>query len=93
MKPAIDWAEYQKLELISFEKEESNSSKPSLQSTLEQIWQSLVTALFESPILRVWYVYDELGRIWWSADDPVTGRSLHHVSETQLRAWIEQRYR
>lgn len=45
------------------------------------------------PQLRVWHHSDRHGQLSWSGYDPVTGRSIHRVSEDEIRTWIEQRYR
>ena len=64
----------------------------SLISVFKDMGQHLLSVLMEEPELRVWRKSDTCGNTWWSACDPLTGRSIHHVSEEALRVWIEQRY-
>jgi hypothetical protein len=59
---------------------------------VEQVSQFIVQRLVADVEPHVWYTCDAEGRLWWHAHDPVTGRSLTHVSEAEMRAWIEQRY-
>lgn len=54
--------------------------------------RAILQRAIEPPQLRVWQTWDEQG-VYWNARDPVTGRSIERVSESQIRAWIEQRYR
>ena len=41
--------------------------------------------------IRVWQPRDDSGNIGWIVNVPATGRSIEHVSETQIRIWLEQR--
>ena len=74
-----------------------SSANPKLQfhqltlKAIKRLWQFIVIEPMTSE-LRVWQTCDQLGEIWWSAYDPSTGRSIHQVSETDVRRWIEQRY-
>lgn len=67
-------------------------AQPSLMKWVEQASQFIVERLVADAEPHVWYTCDADGRLWWHAHDPVTGRSLNHVSEAEMRAWIEQRY-
>jgi S-formylglutathione hydrolase FrmB len=57
---------------------------------LKKIGRSLIQFLSSSKELQVWQELDEQGDPSWSAYDPATNRSIHHVSEHQVRIWIEQ---
>lgn len=72
---------------------ESKHNKSTVKTQTDNIWQSLIKRLFESPELRVWHTYDGGGNIWWSAYDPKNRCSICQTSEDQMRVWIEQRYR
>lgn len=68
-------------------------SKPVFWFRLHSIWQLLRKYLIASSELQVWSTCDRQGNIWWSAYDPKTKRSIYHVSEEQILAWIERRDR
>jgi hypothetical protein len=60
---------------------------------LKKIGRSLIQFLSSSKELQVWQELDEQGDPSWSAYDPITKQSIHHISEQQIRIWIEQRHR
>jgi hypothetical protein len=60
---------------------------------LKKIGRSLIQFLSSSAELQVWQELDEQGDTSWSAYDPTTQQSVHHLSEQQMRIWIEQRHR
>ncbi|HEY9623406.1 MAG TPA: hypothetical protein V6C78_23820 [Crinalium sp.] len=93
MKPSISWLEYQQLEQIIPQPAPKRFYQPSWWSTLGQALQNLFQPIVECSEIRVWQSFDESGQSWWSARDAQTGCSIHHVSEDQIRVWIEQRYR
>ncbi|MGL5081429.1 MAG: hypothetical protein ACRC8A_08070 [Microcoleaceae cyanobacterium] len=43
--------------------------------------------------LRVWPSTDSNGMPLWNAYDPITGDSISDLSESEMRAWLEQRIR
>lgn len=91
MKLALRWFGHQSW--ASFPQQDTfNQSNRSSMSWLEQAAQFFVQRLMADAEPRVWHTCDAEGYIWWHAHDPVTGRSLHDVSEAEMRAWIEQRY-
>jgi hypothetical protein len=67
-----------------------------LRSRFKRFWEQFADQLAEKTAqnyaLRVWSRCDRHSNIWWNADDPVTGESIRHVSESEIRAWIEQRH-
>lgn len=65
---------------------------PSLKSRFQQFWLWLRSNLLSSDEPRVWFTRDRAGQTWWHGDDPVTGRSINYVTETEMRVWIEQRH-
>jgi hypothetical protein len=83
------WLNSQRLEPIV-------SAKPNQRffwSRLEKFWKVLLQQFVKPPELQVWQKRDRWGNIWWNAYDPLTGRSIRHIAEEQMRIWIEQRYR
>ncbi|MBD3880438.1 hypothetical protein IFO70_01570 [Phormidium tenue FACHB-886] len=88
MKPTLSWSEYQRLELIPA----SVRRNPSLHDRLIYHWQQLIQAWTKPSEIEVWSTSDAADTEWWSGYDPQTGRSLEHVSEIEIRRWIEQRY-
>lgn len=91
MKPAIDWLEYQRLELII-----PSSSRPQRNRLawlrIGHVWDALWSQLVRPAEPYIWQTRDAAGEIWWSAHDPETGQSVQYISEDQMRAWVEQRY-
>ena len=89
LKTPISYVEYQRLELIV--PPEVDRSGTSLRARIQRIWQFMTTTSRDwEP--RVWCNYDYMGNIYWSAFDPVTGRAINQVSESEIRVWIEQRH-
>jgi hypothetical protein len=93
MKPSISWLEYQQLELIIPQKPDARFQNARWWSAFVRGWQALFHSIVRPSDLTVWCSQDASGIIWWSAHDAVTGLSIDHVSEDQIRVWIEQRYR
>lgn len=58
--------------------------------TMNRFWQSLLAHLDVSEEPRVWRGADQDGKPAWNAYDPVTGQSVHLVSEAELRTWLEE---
>lgn len=57
-----------------------------------RVWQALKAMLLSPTELQVWHRCDRDGNVWWYAYDPVTRQSVHHLSEAEMRLWIEQNY-
>ena len=89
LKTPISYVEYQRLELIV--PPEVDRSGTSLRARIQRIWQFMTTTSRDSEP-RVWCNYDSMGNICWSALDPVTGRTIKQVSESEIRVWIERRH-
>lgn len=85
MKPTLSYLEYQRLELVV---PPFTSGSSTISAKLKRLWQFFVSK--SEP--HVWSTRDRLGNIWWSARDPVTGRAINHVSEAEMRVWIERRH-
>lgn len=93
MKSKITRSDYTRLEKLYLLKSKSVSAKSLFWQLLSNIWHRLYHTLSASPELKVWRTGDSSGRIWWSACDPQTGKSIHYQTEEQMRIWIEQRHR
>jgi len=58
-----------------------------------QMWQGFVRFMTESTTEpHIWTSRDHQGNLSWNGRDPLTGRRINHVSESELLAWLEQRY-
>ncbi|MBW4661189.1 MAG: hypothetical protein KME15_21135 [Drouetiella hepatica Uher 2000/2452] len=88
MKPAISWLEYQQLELIL----PAKPVKVSWCDRLLHLWREWMCHLTQPTDIQISSVCDASGKVWWSGYDPQTQRSLHQVSENEIRVWIERRY-
>lgn len=84
-KSAIDWKEYQRLELITPE-------KITLRQKLQQFWQDLAGELTGNGEPRLWQTLDRAGNAFWNGYDPTTGRSVRGLSEADMLTWLEQRH-
>ncbi|MEM8502979.1 MAG: hypothetical protein AAF716_07480 [Cyanobacteria bacterium P01_D01_bin.1] len=40
----------------------------------------------------VWQTHNADGQAVWNAEDRVSGKSIHNVTESELRVWLETRY-
>jgi hypothetical protein len=92
IKPSTNGLGQQPLEQVLPAKPELRFRQLTLKSVLAYLWKALIGNLKESPEVRVWYTRDRAGKIWWSAYDPTTRRSIHQISEAEMRTWIEQCY-
>ena len=63
-----------------------------LGSVLKKLLQLVVQLFANGDELRISITTDRYGNKSWHAYDPVSDRSTIQSSETELRAWIEQRY-
>lgn len=72
---------------------DSHDRSPSPQpSRFARAWQMLKAMLLNPMELQVWQRRDRNGNIGWHAYDPITRRSVHDLSEAEMRIWIEQNY-
>lgn len=60
---------------------------------LKKMGRSLIQFFNLSTELQVWQASNEPSESSWSAYDPETKQSIHHISEQQMRVWLEQRNR
>jgi len=85
MRSSLKWKEYQRLELIVPE-------QPTFKQRCQQFWQAFVTELKGSNEPRLWQSRDRDGNLCWNGDDPINGRSVRGISETEMLTWLEQRH-
>ncbi len=85
MKSSLKWKEYQRLELIVPE-------QPTFKQRCQRFWQALVTELKGSSEPHLWQSRDRAGNLCWNGDDPISGRSVRGISETEMLTWLEQRH-
>lgn len=90
MKFAMSRSNYPTLKQPTRLKIGNKQRRLTIQATLVSIWSIVIQRLTNPSELRVWWTCDQQGKLWWSAYDPLTGRSINQVSEEQMRAWIEQ---
>ncbi|MEG4319192.1 MULTISPECIES: hypothetical protein [unclassified Microcoleus] len=64
----------------------------SLFSTINQLWQGLLTAASGENEVRIWQTCDRYGNTWWHGCDRATGRSTWAATDDEMRAWIDRRY-
>lgn len=57
----------------------------------QQLWHRLIDLLTHAQTLHVWQRVDRFGNRYWQAYDSATGRSISSGSETEIRAWLEER--
>ena len=92
----ITWLEYPRLEQMTPIQPQHRPNQFSwlrMSDFWDNFWNALCQQLVKPAELQVWQTRDNTGSIWWSAYDPATGRLIEHVSEAQIRIWLEQRYR
>ncbi|MEL6161931.1 MAG: hypothetical protein AAGJ95_17285 [Cyanobacteria bacterium J06554_11] len=65
----------------------------SLATKLKNLSRTLLSQLSGSSDPQVWQRKTRDGRVLWNAQDRVTGRVIHDASETEIRSWLENRYR
>lgn len=70
------------------QRDPSPSASP-LKASLNRLWHGLMASLDTSDEPRVWPGQPTTGQSTWNAYDPVTGKSVHLVSEAELRVWLE----
>lgn len=75
---------------FSLGKSQSHASESAIVQGLRRIWQNLIAHCDVSDEPRVWPSRNRDGVPAWNAYDPVTGQSVHLVSEAELRVWLEE---
>jgi protein-tyrosine-phosphatase len=58
---------------------------------LDEIWNSILNAVFASDRPRIYLLKDRSGSTYWKIHDPRLGHRIF-ASETEVRAWLDRRY-
>jgi hypothetical protein len=68
-------------------------SQPTVSVRLSELWQGLLSHLSPSTAApRTWATLTADGQTLWNAYDPVSGRTIRHASDNEVRTWLEERY-
>ncbi|QQE64915.1 hypothetical protein GFS31_15990 [Leptolyngbya sp. BL0902] len=67
----------------------SESSPSRAAEWLHRLWQLVISHVEISDEPRVWQSQSRDSAPAWNAYDPITGQSVHLVSEVELRRWLE----
>lgn len=70
----------------------SRSVQQSLSLGQQALRRFLSSLTMTSSSVRVWKHVDSAGRETWSAYDRDFDRTANHLSEAEMRVWIEERY-
>ena len=70
-----------------------HKGQSNLKHWLKNLFKTLLYQMEGSAGPQVWSTRDEAGRTLWNAYDGVSGRTIHQASETEMRVWLESRYR
>lgn len=84
---SVNWQTYSSPEFNP-----KNARNLTLSSKLKGIWQRAIAHLEVTSEPRVWQTQGESGSYGWSAYDPATKQSIQHVTERQMREWLEERH-
>lgn len=87
MKSQLHWQTYQNLEPSA----PSNRSL-SLWSKINDTWQIALAYFATSSEPHVWQSQDASGLPQWKAFDPITQRTAEYSTESEMRAWLEERH-
>jgi hypothetical protein len=68
-------------------------SRPALSARLSDLWQGVLSHLSISTAEpRTWTSLTADGQTLWNAYDPVSGKTIRHASDSEVRTWLEERY-
>ena len=65
----------------------------SLRTRLSDLFSLLVSKLTASSDPFIWSTHDAAGQTVWNAKDETSGKVIRGASETEMRVWLEERYR
>ena len=71
----------------------ASSEKSGLKAQLGNLLQTLFAQCAGSSDPHVWTAKDAEGQTVWNAQDVVSGKVIRNVSESEMRVWLEERYR
>lgn len=63
------------------------------QLVVKTVWKQVVKWLSPSfPSPQIYQYFNRDGEMYWAGFDPYTNSSVSGVSESEIRAWLEQKY-
>lgn len=92
---AKKFSSFDVLEIKTISHKSAQSTKDLLvhgSAWVKSLGNSLLHFLTAEPELKVWQKTDSSGHSYWCAYDPYTQRSTTQATESEMRAWIEDRY-
>lgn len=69
------------------------AEQKSLRTQLGNLFSKIATQLTTSSNPFIWKTHDAAGQTVWNAKDERLGRVIFGVSESEMRVWLEERYR
>ena len=69
------------------------TERKSLPARLSKLFSKLASQLTASSDPLVWATHDATGQTVWNAKDETSGKVIRGASETEMRVWLEERYR
>lgn len=63
-----------------------------LRSIKQNMLSELTASLTGAPEPTVWQSKQQKKQEKWSAYNPVSGKTVHNLSETEMRVWLEKHY-
>lgn len=58
----------------------------------QSTWNKMIAMFTAGKEPKIWLSSDAEGKLYWNAFDPQTHRFVEHLSEAEMRIWIEKRY-
>lgn len=58
----------------------------------KRFWAEILTELGQTRDPVVWQTRDRTRQQSWCVYDPITGKTLENLSESEVRIWLEKRY-
>lgn len=65
----------------------------SFRTRLNNLFSLIVSQLTASSDPLIWSTQDAAGQTLWNAKDQTSGKVIRGASETEIRVWLEERYR
>ncbi len=86
------YSEREKLEFIFHNSKPKSPRESNLVTRVKKISKTIITWLIHGNEMQVWHSQDQAGNIVWNAYDPVKNVTIRGAKESELRAWLEERY-
>ncbi|MGF1568805.1 MAG: hypothetical protein ACFCVD_12165 [Nodosilinea sp.] len=69
-----------------------DNSKGGVAARFSNFWHELLAQLEVSEEPKVWQTRNNAGQLTWNAYDATTDQAIYHVSDADLRTWLEERH-